>query len=380
MSIAMSSCRLCKSPLPEDAFFRLAHVPARVQHFLDDVTQDADEAVSLAIFRCEGCGLIQLKTASVIYAEEATSATSYSASMLDYRREQMRHFVERFALQGQHLLDVGCGDGHLLRILTELGTHPIGVDASKKAIELAQSQGFEAHFAYITRQERVKGQPFDAFVSMDVIEHVDDLTDFVQGIAANLRDGAVGLIETPSFEKTLEHQRFYDFIPDHLSYFTHESLRLTLELGGFEVLEIEQNRDGENLTALVKKRPTADLSLFDGQMRQLQANLASFLTQSEHDGKRVAIWGAGLQTLTILASFQLSNIAYIIDSAPYKQGKFTPLSHVPILAPEILATDAVEVILVIASRYLDEILSKIKQTDFAGTVAVLDGITVRIEA
>jgi 2-polyprenyl-3-methyl-5-hydroxy-6-metoxy-1,4-benzoquinol methylase len=363
--------------LPDEAAIRLENVPKEIQFFPTEEQLATDQGADLEVYQCDGCGLIQLSGTPVIYHEGTTSATGYSNWMLDYRRQQMQNFVESHQLQGKRILDVGCGDGHLLDVIKGSGAVPVGLDASEHAVEIAQQRGHMVHYGYAERDHLIEDGPFDAFVSTDVIEHVPDLKDFLQGIHRNIKANGVGLIETPDFEKVLATQRFYDFIFDHLSYFTRRTLRLALELSGFEVVKLEENRDNENLTVVVRRHEPVDFQSMHNQIQNLSENLKSYLSGHQQAGHRVGIWGASLQTLTLSAMLEL-DVAYIIDSAPYKQGRFTPVSHLPIVSPEILHTDPVDVILVNAPRYEREILQQIQTyTRFNGEVAVLDGHSIR---
>ena len=78
-------------------------------------------------------------------------------------------------------------------------------------------------------------------------------------------------------------------------------------------------------------------------------------------GKKVAVWGASHQGFTLIPSLGLSDkIAYIIDSAPFKQGKFSPASHIPIVDKKYFFEDPVDSILIVAPGYTDEIAGIIK--------------------
>lgn len=372
-------CRLCDTPLPSQPEIWLENLPIQAQHFLDQDELATDSGKDLEVYRCTGCGHIQLSSAPVVYSEGVTSTTAFSQAMLTHRKQQMQAWVERFALTGKTVLDVGCGDGHLLKILSEVGLNAIGVDASQKALEIARQHGFTVHYGYIMRTHRIEDGPFDAFVSFDVIEHVPDIKDFLQGVCANLKVGGIGLIETPSFEKVFETRRFYDFMVDHISYFTLDTLRISLEISGFEVLEIERNRDNENLTAIVRKRALPSFEPLESQRDHLKQSFARFMQDYHAQGKRIAIWGASLQTLTLSSLIPMDGITYVIDSAPYKQGKFVPVSHLPIVGPEVLQSDPVEVILVNAPRYEKEIIAQIQtELNFGGTLATLTNGSIEI--
>ncbi len=377
--MTITHCRLCGTKLPELAAITLNNVPRQVQYFpaaLEELVQD--KGATLNVFECIGCGLVQLNTPPVVYTSHGmTSTSAYSEVMMNYRRQQMQSFVEKYNLQGTNIVDVGCGDGFLLGILSELDINAVGIDAAEEAIESARGKGLNAHVGYLGKDSIVTGAPFDAFVSTDVLEHIPDLKDFLQGIAANLVEGGMGLIETHNVNNLLAKHRFYDFILDHLSYFTVDTFRLSLELSGFDVLHIEVNRNDENLTAIVRKHPTNRLQSLNEHTHQLQSSLRNFLNNHEKKGQRVAVWGASFQALTLFATLDLKHIAYVIDSAPYKQHKYTPVSHLPIVPPSHLKDDPVSVILVIAARYKDEILAQIRDKEgFIGEVAVLEGVNI----
>jgi hypothetical protein len=51
----------------------------------------------------------------------------------------------------------------------------------------------------------------------------------------------------------------------------------------------------------------------------------------------------------------------VVDSAPFKQGRYTPSTHIPIVAPDTLATDPVAAILVMAAAYSDEVATIIRK-------------------
>jgi hypothetical protein len=110
----------------------------------------------------------------------------------------------------------------------------------------------------------------------------------------------------------------------------------------------------------VKKKKKANLSDFQIHQSKLQNDVEKYL--SCYKGKKVAIWGASHQALAILSLLDFSNkIEYVIDSAVFKQDKFTPATHIPIVAPEKLHTEPVDAVIVIAAGYSDEVARIIRQ-------------------
>jgi hypothetical protein len=76
----------------------------------------------------------------------------------------------------------------------------------------------------------------------------------------------------------------------------------------------------------------------------------------------VAVWGAGHQALAVLALADLGNkIAYVVDSAPFKQGRYTPATHIPIVSPEQLVENPIGAIIIMAASYSDEVARLIRK-------------------
>ena len=374
----MLCCRLCRAELPPEHVFWLRGVPRGVQCFLEESQVAADAGVDLEFRQCAYCNLVQLCGQHVLYEEAATSATSCSPSISKYRRQQALDFVRSYELKGGTVLDVGCGDGYFLPYLTEAGVRAVGVEFSREAVGIGLQRGLIVHRLFVDSASRVPGGPFDGFTSFHVLEHTANPNEFLRGIRNNIRDNAVGMITVPAWEQILEQRRYYDLIADHLCYFSERTLRLALEMNGFTVIKIERDWGGEDLVAFVRAASACNIDILGpGRERVLQA-CEQFFNEAAGRGRVVAVWGASQQAVTVLALKSWNCIRYVVDSAAYKQGRFTPVSHLPIVGPQQLARDSVDDVLVIAPRFTDEIIEQLRGTlKFRGRVAVLDDDHIR---
>ena len=128
------------------------------------------------------------------------------------------------------------------------------------------------------------------------------------------------------------------------------------------------NRD--TLSFVVKKRPLTDVSNLMEGFEEVGREMEAYLKYLSAWKKRVAIWGASHQGFTLAATTPLGKYAsYIIDSAPFKQGKYAPASHLPIVGPDHFKEQPVDAIIITAPGYTDEIASIIRR-DFGDRVEV----------
>jgi hypothetical protein len=210
------------------------------------------------------------------------------------------------------------------------------------------------------REDRVPGAPFDGFAILNFLEHLPEAGACLQGIAANLSDGATGMVEVPNFDMIVEAGLFAEFIPDHLFYFTRATLTGLLEANGFEVLDCVAAWHDYVLSATVRKRQPTALSTLAAAEANLRRDFHAFLDR--FDNGRVAIWGAGHQALALISLMGIgARLRYVVDSAPFKQGRYTPATHLPIMAPERLAAGEVDAVIVLAASYADEVVRIIRE-------------------
>jgi SAM-dependent methyltransferase len=366
------TCRLCGSANLVSALL-FERMPRNIQRLLTQEELTADRPIRVEVFRCDICSFVQLQAQlEEDYYDDYLMTASHSAQMQAYQAEQARDFVSRFDLRNKVVMEAGCGDGNFLSHLASAGARVVGVEPSKTYRRLASPRGFPIEDGYIGATRDVRGAPFDGFVSRQVLEHVPLIHDYLQGIRRSLRAGAFGLVEVPSLEKALADRRFYDFFPDHLNYFSLSTLRLALEMNGFDVLELEFGMFDEYNVAIVKNPGTVSLEGIQDATDTLSREIESFIRARKALGETIAIWGAGGKGLSVMSAADVSGVDLLIDSDPNKQGFYAPLSHLKVQSPELLREMKVDAIIVTAMAYRNEILRALKsEFGYEGNVVLL---------
>ena len=263
-------------------------------------------------------------------------------------------------------------------------------DAEPPVSSLTPVPAYRVYEGFATGDVRYPEGPFDAFVQFNFLEHQPDPCDMLRNIGRNLKPQALGLITVPSFEYILRYNGYYELLRDHIANYTEFTLQKLLQDCGFELLSMDLvNRD--TIEAIVRKADPDELSElhYSGRLidvsalrdsyDRLSASVNAHIDHLSESRRTMAIWGASHQGFTLAATTKLGGrVEYIIDSAPFKQGRFSPASHIPIVAPDYAVAHPVDEILIVAPGYTDEIASIIRER-FDENVRILVLRTDRIE-
>ena len=349
----MSNCIVCGRKLREtDIVLKISNMPARAQRFWEGDTKGID----LPLCQCPMCGLIQFACEPVEYYKDVIRAGGLSSTMKALRQTQYSRFIELCGLKGKSIVEVGCGQGEFLAVFEEFPVIASGIENNENLVQSAQKRGLHVTKNFAENENTVlSGAPYDAFTSFNFLEHQPNPNGMLQAIYNNLTEDGVGLITVPSFEYIMDNDGFYELIRDHLAYYTFETLEFLLNKNGFVVLEQEMvNRD--TISVIVKKRKKMNVDNLKRNHERVSIQVNDYINSYTKDGKKVALWGASHQGFTIASTTNLKEkISYIIDSADFKQGKLSPASQIPIVAPDYYFADPVDAIIIVAPGYTEEI-------------------------
>lgn len=358
-------------PLASAPALTLRNMPGAAQNFPDAARLAIDRGCDLHLHECDGCGLVQIPGPPVPYYREVIRAAAFSADMRAFRAAQLAAWVDEHALQGKRIVEVGCGKGEYLQLLADCGAQATGLEYGEASVTHCRAAGLNVLRGFPHARQAWSVPAFDGFMTLNFMEHWPKPVDTLRAIGRHLAPGGIGLVEVPNFDMVLKEGLYSEFISDHLSYFTRETFAFALRHAGFEVLEINSVWHDYILSAAVRKRRPTDLAALQNHGSVVTKSLREFVARFAP--RSVAVWGAGHQALAMLALADLgTDIRYVVDSAPFKQGKFTPATHIPIVAPEHLAADPVQAIIVMAAAYSDEVARLIRERHQLGIpVAIL---------
>ena len=417
MNMTCIACGHALSPL-----MTLDDMPASAQNIPAASELAEDHPLSLTLCQCPSCGLVQFDTEPVDYYRDVIRAGGGTRTMTRLRHEEYARLLtamQEHHIHGRRIVEVGCGRCEFLRMWQNLAEDPegaaalardqardplsgqpnaaplhlVGLEHKPSLVEEANAvadKKYRVYEGFATGDVRYPEGPFDAFVQFNFLEHQPDPCDMLRNIGRNLKPQALGLITVPSFEYILRYNGYYELLRDHIANYTEFTLQKLLQDCGFELLSMDLvNRD--TIEAIVRKADPDELSElhYSGRLidvsalrdsyDRLSASVNAHIDHLSESHRTMAIWGASHQGFTLAATTKLSGrVEYIIDSAPFKQGRFSPASHIPIVAPDYAVAHPVDEILIVAPGYTDEIAGIIRER-FDENVRILVLRTDRIE-
>ena len=390
----MANCIVCGEKLSELAVFH--NMPASAQDFPRKEDLEREKPVDLPLCQCLHCGLVQFDTEPVPYYKDVIRAGGGTTTMRRLREEEYTKLLSYLQNKGQRepvILELGSGQGEFLKMWegVECGAltpYTFGIEHKKSLVEKGRAAGLPLYEGFPEedfslkglvalspdgKQEKEVGEEVDAMVQFNFLEHQKDPKGMLDYAYRHLRPGGIFLLTVPSFRYILENKSYYELLRDHISNFTEESLQYLSQEAGFSLLESRViNRD--TIEFVLQKEAKENLSMFrySGQKidisplllneKEIQEDVEAHIAKLKEKGEKIAIWGASHQGLTLLSTTALKDaVSFIIDSAPFKQGLYSPASHVLIVPPKHFQEEPVDEILIVAPGYTDEIAGIIKR-------------------
>ena len=321
------NCRLCgssriKSLIDLDGF------PKAAQHFISSIDDpEPDDPITLMVCQCNDCGLIQLKNNPVVYYKNVITAASLSESSKDNLVNEWRPFVKKYNVEGKGAIEVGTGRGDFLQVLEKLNINAYGIENSAENIKECNKKNLNVDKAYLTELPETFSKKYSLVVCNNFLEHQPKTKEFISCLRDLLIDDGIVYISVPNVDYLLEKACLYEFVADHLVYFTEQTLRKAMEMNGFDILEAYKKNNGNDLVVIAKLQSTVNIS----EARETVSEIIDSIKKEVNSYKNVAIWSAGHRALALMAMAKLTEIDYVIDSANFKQGKFTPILHKKII-------------------------------------------------
>jgi ubiquinone/menaquinone biosynthesis C-methylase UbiE len=383
-------CRFCGGPL--ENFVDLGMSPLCESFVPAEKLNAMEPFYPLTAFVCRDCFLVQLQE----YVDPAEIFTEYayfsafSDAWLEHARRYVEAMTERFGLgPASHVVELASNDGYLLQYFVQKGVPVLGIDPAANVAKAAEARGVPTLVAFFNedtaRRLASEGKQADLIAGNNVLAQVPDLNSFVAGITILLKPGGTCTIEFPHLLRTMQGNQFDQIYHEHFSYFSLLTAEKIFAAHGLRIFDVEElwthggsirlfacHADDARPTlpavgALIGRERDAGLHrietyfAFAEQVRETKRKLLSFLIEAKRQGKSIAGYGAPGKGNTLLnyCGIRTDFIDYTVDRNPYKHGRHTPGTHIPIFPPERIAETKPDYVVILPWNLKDEIVKQL---------------------
>lgn len=385
------SCRLCGAELTE-TFVDLGMSPLCESYVPADRVDAPETFYPLHVRTCSECLLVQLP--AYVAGEEIFSDylyfSSYSSSWVEHARRYSVSMIEKLNLTAESLVaEVASNDGYLLQHFVAAGIPVIGVEPAGNVAAVAREKGIRTEVCFLGPEtgESVAAQygRADLVAANNVYAHIPDIIGFSQGLANLVKPDGLVTLEFPHLLRLIERRQFDTIYHEHYQYLSLLTASRALAKGGLAVVDVEElDTHGGSLRVHAKHTETAGepsvavkavlnaeaaagLHTFEGhqgfagEVFTIKRDLLDFLMRARDEGKRVVGYGAPGKGNTLLnhCGIREDLLEYTVDRSPHKQGMFLPGTHIPIHAPERIAADRPDYVLVLPWNLRTEISAQL---------------------
>jgi hypothetical protein len=253
----------------------------------------------------------------------------------------------------------------------------------------ARDKGVPTLTAFLTPETaaavRAEHGPAGLVCLNNVYAHIPDVVGFTEGLRTLVADDGWVSIEVQHLLTLVQRTQFDTIYHEHFQYYTVLSAQRALASGGLALVDVElldthggsirlwarpegvAGEPSERVREVLAAEAAAGLHTAEGHdgfaaaVSRIRDDLVAFLVEARRAGKTVVGYGAPGKGNTLLnyCGIRPDLLAYTVDRNPYKHGRFTPGTRVPILEPERIAADRPDYVLVLPWNLRDELVEQL---------------------
>jgi hypothetical protein len=346
----------------------------------------------LRVYVCDRCYLAQLEeyvSPEEIFTEYAYFS-SYADSWLRHAKTYTDLMSERFGIDhSSFVVELASNDGYLLQYFVEKHVPVLGIEPARNVAKVAIEKGIPTRVEFFGEKMAAglasEGTKADLIIGNNVLAQVPGLNDFVRGMKILLKPSGVITMEFPHLARLMDEDQFDTIYHEHFSYFSLLAAEKIFAAHGLTIFDVEElsthggslriyarhAEDGtkpvtERIAGLRIREDVAGLArmetyaAFSEKVKETKRKLLEFLIEAKRAGKTICGYGAPGKGNTLLnyCGIRTDFLDYTVDRNPYKQGKFTPGTHIPIFSPDRIRETRPDYLFILPWNFKDEIMGQ----------------------
>jgi hypothetical protein len=359
----------CRGCLGERLFSALDLGDLPIANELLSSRDNEVEVFPLHLRICAQCGLGQV--ADVVTPERIFRDYRYLSSMSTTFLKHASDFVNESVNKGMFspgdwVLEIASNDGYLLKNFLTFGIKVIGIEPAQNVAEISRGLGIQtiSHFfsSELAKQILLQNGFPKLIIANNVMAHVPDLIDFIQGLEILCGPETQISVENPSLANILMGMQFDTIYHEHYSYLSATALSAICETNGLRLNRVEEFpiHGGSNRYWLSKLKSTESIDhsvskvsnfelnsgLFDSsvwedyslKVSKILEEFLDWIRTGKNNNRRIYGYGAAAKASTILNAIDLdpNSLLGIADLSLEKQQRFMPPHGIKIFSPKEL--------------------------------------------
>jgi 2-polyprenyl-3-methyl-5-hydroxy-6-metoxy-1,4-benzoquinol methylase len=384
-------CRFCGSVL-NHTFVDLGMSPPCESYLKPEQLNYMERFYPLHVFVCDCCFLVQLNeyiSPEEIFTEYAYFS-SYADTWLEHAKAYTELMIERLKLNDKsQVVELASNDGYLLQYFVQQGIPVLGIEPAANVAKVAIDKGIPTIVEFfsdeLAKGLAAQGKRADLLLGNNVLAQVPDLNGFIKGMKILLKPKGIITMEFPHLMRLMAGNQFDTIYHEHFSYFSFISAERIFAAHGLTLFDVEElpthggslriyARHSEDtskpvshrVSELRDKEMTAGVTrldyyfTFSERVKETKRKLLHFLINAKQQGKRIVGYGAPGKGNTLLnyCGIRCDFLDYTVDRNPYKHGKFTPGTHIPIYPPEKIGETKPDYLLILPWNFKEEIMKQ----------------------
>lgn len=342
---------------------------------------------------CGQCFLVQVDDVvppAEIFSSDYAYFSSFSESWLNHCSRYVDSITEKLALGPQSLVvEIASNDGYLLQYFRANGVQVLGVEPAANVAAEAERKGIPTRVAFfsasLAQSLRDEGLMPELVCAANVLAHVPDINDFVEGVSVLLSGNAVFTVEFPHVQKLIEGVQFDTIYHEHYSYLSLLTVERIFQSKGLRVFDVEvlsthggslrvyacldaaAHHTTSRVAAVHAGERDALLDRpegyqgFQSRVEAVRDGLLHYLEQANAAGRLIAGYGAAAKGNTLLnfCGIGPDAISYVVDRNPAKQGTLLPGSLIPVKPVEALRETPPDDVLILPWNLREEVIAQL---------------------
>ena len=363
-----------------------------VNSLLEKEELGTEKTYPLVVEQCQNCFLVQIVnpiSSKQIYQDQDYL---YYTGDMPQQSQYMMSFnslvadIENMTKSGDFIVEIGSNDGTVIKKFKD--RRILGVDPSTNVVTRAIARGIPTLSAEFNEREArniaKEFSPAKVVGGANCLAHVDDIHSVLKGVRALLAKDGVFWIECNYWPGMVKEKHYALIYHDHYSYFSLKNWVDLAKIYGMNVFDAYVTEaQGEGLSlrlyAGYNKKPTARfLSLLkEDKKYNVYETAQRYLKDVIGEAKKlnglvrglkgvVAGYGAAAKGFSILklAGLDGRHIKFLVDDSPAKQGKYSPVTHIPIISRAEAEKELTDYFVILAPNYASLIMEKEKDSEF----------------